>query len=375
MARKGENIYKRKDGRWEGRFIKGRCGSKIQYGYVYAKTYRETREKLLTAKEQLITRPSQKSAHINRDHLREIFPLWLETTTNGLKDSTRIKYQYLYKNYLEPELGDLRLCELSEDRIKCLVARLFSSGGKDGTGISGKTISDAIRLLKNVLRFASFRNYPVDNSALEVTVRTTSKPLKILSMQEQKKLIDYIQKNPINSNLGILLSLFTGIRIGELCALKWKDINLSEHTIHIQRTMQRLKSDDIDSRTQIIVSRPKSISSERDIPFPDIVSRLLKHTYDPDCCFLTGSSNSFVEPRTLQYRFNSVLKQCGIQHVSFHTLRHTFATRCVEIGFDLKSLSEILGHANVNITLNRYVHPSFDIKAQNMQRLSEVFSA
>ena len=139
--------------------------------------------------------------------------------------------------------------------------------------------------------------------------------------------------------------------------------------------MQRLKSDDIDSRTQIIVSRPKSISSERDIPFPDIVSRLLKHTYDPDCYFLTGSSNSFVEPRTLQYRFNSVLKQCGIQHVSFHTLRHTFATRCVEIGFDLKSLSEILGHANVNITLNRYVHPSFDIKAQNMQRLSEVFSA
>ena len=139
--------------------------------------------------------------------------------------------------------------------------------------------------------------------------------------------------------------------------------------------MQRLKSDDAGSKTQIIFSRPKSTSSERDIPLPDIVSRLLKHTYAPDVYFLTGNSNSFVEPRTLQYRFNNVLKQCGIPHVSFHTLRHTFATRCVEIGFDLKSLSEILGHANVNITLNRYVHPSFDIKAQNMRKLSEIFSA
>ena len=375
MARKGENIYKRKDGRWEGRFIKGRCGSKILYGYVYAKTYRETREKLLKAKEQLLARPSQKPVQTDGDRLREIFPLWLEITTNGLKDSTRIKYQYLYENYLEAELGNLHLWELSEERVKGLVAKLFSSGGKKGTGISGKTISDAVRVLKNVIRFASIRNYPVDNSALEVAVRTTPRQLRILSMQEQKKLIDYIQKNPTYSNLGILLSLFTGIRIGELCALKWKDINLAEHTIHIQRTMQRLKSDDAGSKTQIIFSRPKSTSSERDIPLPDIVSRLLKHTYAPDVYFLTGNSNSFVEPRTLQYRFNNVLNQCGIPHVSFHTLRHTFATRCVEIGFDLKSLSEILGHANVNITLNRYVHPSFDIKAQNMRKLSEIFSA
>ena len=375
MARKGENIYKRKDGRWEGRFIKGRRGSKIQYGYVYAKTYRETREKLLKAKEQLIAASLQKPVKKDRDRLREIFPLWLETTTKGLKDSTRIKYQYLYESYLASDLGNYRMCELSEDRVKSLVARLFSSGGKNGTGISGKTISDAVRVLKNVIRFASIRNYPVDNSALEVTVRITPKQLKILSVHEQEKLIDYIQKNPTNSNLGILLSLFTGIRIGELCALKWKDINLTEHTIHIQRTMQRLKSDDTGSKTQIIFSRPKSTCSERDIPLPDIVSRLFKHTYDPDFYFLSGSGKYFVEPRTLQYRFDSVLKQCGIPHVSFHTLRHTFATRCVEIGFDLKSLSEILGHANVNITLNRYVHPSFDIKAQNMRRLSEVFSA
>ena len=375
MARKGENIYKRKDGRWEGRFIKGRSDSKIQYGYVYAATYRETREKLLNAKEQLSARSLQKLVQTDRDRLQEIFPLWLESITNGLKDSTRIKYQYLYKNYLEPELGHVRLCEMSEDCIKALVARLFSSGGKNGTGISGKTISDAIRILKSMIRFASIRNYPVDNSALEVTVRTTPKQFKILSMQEQEKLIDYIQKNPTYSNLGILLSLFTGIRIGELCALKWKDINLAEHTIHIQRTMQRLKSDDGGRKTRIIISRPKSVCSERDIPLPDIVSIFLNHKYDPDVYFLTGSSRSFVEPRTLQYRFNNVLKQCGIPHVTFHTLRHTFATRCVEIGFDLKSLSEILGHANVNITLNRYVHPSFDIKVQNMRRLSELFSA
>lgn len=192
MARKGENIYKRKDGRWEGRFIKGLRGSKIQYGYVYAKTYRETREKLLKAKEQLIAASLQKPVKKDRDRLREIFPLWLETTTKGLKDSTRIKYQYLYESYLASDLGNYRMCELSEDRVKSLVARLFSSGGKNGTGISGKTISDAVRVLKNVIRFASIRNYPVDNSALEVTVRITPKQLKILSVHEQEKLIDYI---------------------------------------------------------------------------------------------------------------------------------------------------------------------------------------
>lgn len=173
--------------------------------------------------------------------------------------------------------------------------------------------------------------------------------------------------------LGILISMFTGIRIGELCALTWKDISLENNTIRIQRTMQRIQTPDDAAKTKVFILEPKSSSSVREIPIAKVLREYLEQQQKKEGYVLSGKVYKYVEPRTVQNRFKGIMKNCNIDNASFHTLRHTFATRCIEIGFDIKSVSEILGHANVNITLNRYVHPSMDSKQKNMDMLSDLF--
>lgn len=163
---------------------------------------------------------------------------------------------------------------------------------------------------------------------------------------------------------------------GGLCALRWEDISLQEQTIRIHQTLQRVqdKSNGLQ-KTKIVITTPKSASSIRTIPLPDNLVKILKNYKAVDSgYFLTNSLDRFIEPRTMQYRFKTVLKNSSVEPANFHSLRHTFATRCIELGFDVKSLSEILGHASVNITMNRYVHPSLELKKQNMQRLTELFA-
>jgi integrase len=199
----------------------------------------------------------------------------------------------------------------------------------------------------------------------------------VLSRGEQKRLEENIYANPDLCNCGILLCLYTGLRIGELCALKWENISLPDKVIHVTKTMQRTQklTDREKIRTEVIITEPKSACSNRKIPIPKNIVRVLTPLQaSPDAFFLSGRSDRYVEPRTMQNRFRHVLSQSNIDVMNFHVLRHTFATRCVELGFDIKSLSEILGHANVNITLNRYVHPSMELKEKNMDMLSELFA-
>lgn len=199
--------------------------------------------------------------------------------------------------------------------------------------------------------------------------------MHIFSTAEQEKLYQYLCLNLNNYNVGILLCLFTGIRIGEVCALRWEDISIQEKTIYIHQTMQRIQSRNEDKKTKVIISTPKSQCSIRIIPLPDnLVEIISKCTVKKTGYFLTGSDNKFVEPRTMQNHFKKVLQENSITDTNFHSLRHTFATRCIELGFDVKSLSEILGHASVNITMNRYVHPSMTLKRENMQRLSTLIA-
>ena len=194
-----------------------------------------------------------------------------------------------------------------------------------------------------------------------------------MSLSDQERLYRYLVEHPSPRNLGILLSLFTGLRIGEVCALRWEDISLRERTLHVHKTMQRIQVDG-EKKTAIVVTAPKSICSNRLIPIPTSVMVVIEQFFPTRQGYvLTGSNVKSVEPRTMQNYFKRILKVNDIEPVNFHALRHTFATRCVEVGFDVKSLSEILGHANVNITMNRYVHPTMKLKEANMQRLSELF--
>lgn len=202
------------------------------------------------------------------------------------------------------------------------------------------------------------------------------KELEILTEDEQKRLVNAIKSEITYENIGILLSLYSGLRIGEICALQWQDINLQAGTISVTKSMQRISVADTATtgiKTAVIVDTPKSQKSIRTIPIPNFLQSELKKlskNCSPASYVLTGSENSYTEPRAYQYKFKKYLKQAGIRDINFHALRHTFATRAIEQNIDVKALSEILGHATVNFTLERYVHISFNFKKQNIEKLT-----
>ena len=465
MSRRGENIYKRKDGRWEGRFNKGRVDGITKYKYVYGKTYKEVREKLAILKEnadairaetqicaekvsrkqdvlkELKTAAGQKKFSTRETETPRSDILRLETVAGQEKFSTRktemprsdilllktvagqkkvstretktprsdillletvagqekfstianewfaskraqwkpssvVKYRNILDSYLLLEYENRSVSEITKDEIIAYSNHLLTQGGVKAVGLSPKTVTNILSVLKNILLYAEQMKGCVIPNFHGISIKQAQKPMRILSYAEQQKLSEYLYKNLNSCNLGVLICLYTGLRIGEICALKWEDISLEEQCLSVHRTMQRLQTQtDEEVKTRIVISEPKSDCSIRTIPIPDEIFTLLKKHKKADSTFvLTGKKYHFIEPRGMQYRFHTMMKHCGIENAHFHALRHTFATRCVEVGFDTKSLSEILGHASVNITLNRYVHPSMELKQKNMNMLSKRFT-
>lgn len=241
-------------------------------------------------------------------------------------------------------------------------------------GYSAKYVYDIAVLIRSVSKFArKYYGYADKAEFMNLPKRESSKEKKLLSAEQCENLISVLEKDNSPSAMGMLLAAFTGIRLGELCALKWSDIDFNEKVIIVRKTMQRIKNFNGQSKTKIVIASPKSRTSMREIPVPNwLMQRLSKIKSDDGNYFLTGN-NSFIEPRTMQYRFKNLLKKLKLPHINFHILRYMFATRCVAVGFDVKTLSEILGHSTVELTLNRYVHSSLERKRQCMNMLSEFF--
>ena len=377
MPRKGENIYKRKDGRWEGRYIKERTTTgKIQYGYIYGKTYTEVKKKLM----DLISKREESTMLDKEVKNKESFHIialeWLNFISPKVKESTLVKYQNLLSSYLLPYFRTKSLSYITNDIVEVYCNYLLTDGGKKGTGLSSKTVTDIISVLRNILKFASKTREGFSSNIISVQIKKSTKEMKILSRNEQEQLSKYLYSHLDNRNIGILICLFTGIRLGELCALRWEDISLNEKTIYVHQTMQRIQDkSSADKKTKVIVTTPKSSCSIRTIPIPDNLITIIQQIFiQKEGYFLTGSKEKFVEPRTMQNHFKKVLKESSLHYVNYHCLRHTFATRCIEFGFDVKSLSEILGHGSVTITMNRYVHPSMEVKREQMQKLSSLLA-
>ena len=199
--------------------------------------------------------------------------------------------------------------------------------------------------------------------------------MRVLSREEQNRFMSYLLTDMDSCKFGLLLALSTGVRIGELCALQWCNINIREQTIKIAATLQRLHDTDMqgETRTRSVIGEPKSDTSARTIPMISYLADLCKRM-DPGntgAYILTGTTD-YMEPRTLQYRIEKYTHACGLEGIHAHTLRHTFATRAVEVGFEIKSLSEVLGHSTTTITLERYVHSSMELKRSNMNKLNVV---
>lgn len=375
MARYGENIRKRADGRWEARYKDYDMEkNRVVYRSVYGATYNEAKEKKFSAlqalrqsageKEQDGQRKAQK-----RDRQPEVVQFlqvaeeWLETVQNKCKHSTYIKYKTIYKIYLESNIG---LCKLSDIMNQELREKISDH-------LSVNNLSESIQksiccVMNQILAFAN-RKYSVCIPVLKLpSVKAAKKPIVVLSQAEQIRLFACFDNQPDRSRAAIQFCLYTGMRLGELCALKWTDFDFKSMTVTVGRTVQRIAVNGYTTKTSLQETAPKSESSKRTIPLTNEIIRLLE-SFNKEEPYVFGGSKP-LEPRTMQYQFKKILSAADIESRHFHILRHTFATNCVENGMDVKVLSEILGHSDVKITLNRYVHPTMDSKRKQIGRLS-----
>lgn len=361
MPRRRDGIYHRKDGLWEARYVKEvDLTGKKKYGSVYGHSYKEAREKRMDALAHIVL--YQKPPSARRMTVKELASEWLLVNQSRLKPSTFQRYQGFLKNHLEGSLGAIEVLYVTTVTIHQFAMEQLASG------LAPQTVNAILTVLHSILKYGH-RQYQLPMPEI-IYLSTEKKEMRVLTQDEQKKLVTYLMQDLDVCKLGVLVALYTGLRVGELCALKWEDIG--EDSITVRRTMQRLQTKNA-SGTELHIGSPKTKTSLRTIPTPSFLRELLEAFRKEklaESYFLAESPGEVVEPRAMQYRFHRYLRDADIEKANFHALRHTFATRCVEAGFEIKSLSEVLGHANVQTTLNKYVHSSFALKQANMELLT-----
>lgn len=295
-----------------------------------------------------------------RIKLNKKIDLWLLKKKMLVKESTFSRYNEIVDIYIRPYLGNIYTHKFNNELLTKYIYNLVNK-----TNLNNKTIKDITILLKQIFKYSDVNVdvfYP----------KYKKNDVKILEEKEQKKLEKYLCNNLNYINMGILLSLYTGLRIGEICALKWKNIDLEKGIVFVENTILRIKDLEGNNKTKVIITTPKSHNSIRYIPIPNEILILLikisENITNDDNYFITNSLK-YMEPRTFYYHYKKIMKRLELQNYNFHALRHTFATRCISLGFDSKTLSEILGHSDIRITLSLYVHPNNQIKVNNMEKL------
>lgn len=344
MPRRGENIYKRKDGRWEGRYIRGRTpAGKAEYGYVYAKSYAACREKRRRMEDALPQKPML-TGEMSVCQAAEFF---LSERRGALKASTIGRYEYMIRHYIVPEIGTILLRDLTAEKLSVFFSRL------QDRGLSCKSTRDVGVLLKTIFKVVKKKCH-CDCPGRDVELPAyRSKKVEVFADHEIAALAQKVLDAPDITGLCALLILNTGLRLGEICALRKSDIDFRSGFLRIEHSVARVRD---ASGTHLVVQSPKSSSSVRLVAIPNDMLELLKtatQNIQKDNYLLTNT-NTPMEPRTLQYRYRKLLERCGIRYRNFHALRHTYATRCMESGVDIKSLSELLGHADIRTTLQTY---------------------
>lgn len=376
MPRRGENIRKRKDGRWEGRYIRGHTGEgKALYTSVYGKTYAQAKQKLISAqsdsgKSIASRKPSSLLGSLMRD--------WLEDRKPSLRPQTYTRYVQLIDKHLLLTLGQKRIEALNARDINEFLAEKQAHGRADGKGgLSASSVRLMAYIITATLDFAVLQGYRINlNGAIHRPTQAKC-CCQALSLEEQSRLETFLLQNLDASHLGILLSLRLGLRIGEVCGLRWVDVDLREGLLFIRQCVQRITNHHAapgEAKTVLTTGAPKTINACRMIPIPTDLIKAIATCKGLELTdyVIQGKSQDYMDPRTCQSRFHSYLKKCGIRDMNFHMLRHTFATRCIESGMDIKTLSEILGHANVSTTLGVYVHSSLEQKRVQLERVGSI---
>lgn len=352
MSKKGRNIYKRKDGRWEGRIY---CYGNKKYKSVYGKSYAQVKEKILLIENDFPIMPGENSFLFNT-----IIIEWLDEHRDSIKESSYYCYKSKIKKHILPFFKNMKYNAVDENKIKDFIKL------KKSEKFSAKYIADMVVIIKSAAKWCEKSKGYINRTVSAANIKVKYKEPQLLNISQQKILQDYLLYLNTSTSIGIYLCMFTGLRIGELCALKWSDIDLDERMLHINKTAQRLI---INNKSSVSLTPPKTGNSIRIIPLPAFLVKKLEEFKTDNDCFLLSGTNKIVEPRCLTYRFKTILKKANLPMVKFHSLRHTFATNCLQQKFDIKTLSEILGHANVNVTMKIYVHSSMERKIECMKTL------
>ena len=353
-----------------------KCGisiaGKTLYKSVYAKTYAEVKEK-----QQKCMVEYRKGAIPERCvTFGSALALWQEVNKSRNKGATNMRYANLIDKHIAPELSNIRISQINTALLSDFMNRKLASGRLDGKGgLSPAYVRSIMLVINSVMEFsiAECLCPPVKiNIHMPAMQR---KELEILNSSDQARLEAALLADLDETSLGIYLTLQTGLRIGEVCALRWCDVDLARAIIHIRSTIARVRAanNEVCRKTKLIRDTPKTKASTRDIPIAEnllealrVVKRKCRSEY------VISPTAEFVSPRTFEYRFHKFLTENNIPDVNYHVLRHTFATRCVEAGVDIKSLSELLGHSNVSITLNTYVHSSIERKREELKKLNHM---
>lgn len=347
MARRGENIYKRKDGRYEGRYIKYYdVSGKAVYGYVYSKSYADVKEQLAKCKTE-----KQNLQSSSNTPLSNWLEIWLKSQC-ALKPTTKAIYQSYIDNHINTGLGSIPLKKLNRDILQSFI---------NGLALSPSTIKGIFSILKSALSVAEDKGF-VSNIWSKVKLPQKQKSIvQVLTPAQQQRLEQALSEN---ADMGILICLYTGLRIGELCALKWSDINFETAQLTVNGTQARTEKG-------IEIIPPKSKTSKREIPIPPfLLNKLRAMPYS--CEYVISRNKKPFDIRTYRRLFKKLLKDTSLPDMKFHCLRHTFATRALEVGMDYKTLSEILGHSSVGITLDLYAHSLKEHKIKQMNKLDAI---
>ena len=367
MARHGENIHKRKDGRWEGRYIKSRTKEKrIVWGYLYGHTYAEVKESLLQKKAEYsfynLNCPGITFAEFSMNYLHSL--------QHSVKESTYAHYQYTLLKYILPVLGSLAMTSLNEQILETGLDAIVFPNDNGHKPLGYASAKECLSMVRRICAYAARLHVIRPLTIVFRLPQKRNKAVAPLSSVEQQRLRDFVLADPTSRKLGVLFAMELGLRIGEICGLKWKDIDLKNNTVQISRTVSRISSG--NGHTKVVVQSPKTSSSRRKLPLPlhliSVLKKLRQNHHDDDW-FLSENAYKPVEPRCYRKSIRNYLKQARVQTVHPHMLRHTFATTCLQAGCDIKTLSELLGHTNAAITLQRYVHSDMGRKRKEIDRI------
>lgn len=297
--------------------------------------------------------------------INQITEEWKEEKKKYVKKSTYAAYQLLIQNHIKPYFGDLY--EVNEEKVQQFVF------DKLDAGLSEKTIRDIIIVLKMILKFGIKNGY-LEYAQIDAKFpsKQEKKDLDVLSKADQKKFMEHLRNNFTFKNLGIFICLSTGMRIGEICGLRWCDVDTVEGVIKVRHTLQRIYIIEGETRhTELLLDTPKTANSVRDIPMSSELLKMLKslNKVVNENYYVISNDIKPIEPRTYRNYYKKLCKQLDIPELKFHGLRHNFATRCIESKADYKTVSVLLGHSNISTTLNLYVHPNKEQKKKTIDKM------